>query len=148
VTAYAKRGIHFDRIICWEANPTSVEEIYRDVPKDLLGRYTYYNFPVVADVTLDENPVNILKRITSTTDFVALKLDIDHAPVENELINQILADPEIYSRIDEFFFEHHVNFEPMVGYWGAADNATFTLEYSYQVFTALRERGIRAHGWP
>jgi hypothetical protein len=148
VTAYAKRGIHFDRLICWEAAGHSVEEIYRDVPQNLMGKYTYYNFPVSSDISADGNPLNILKRITTTTDFVVFKLDIDNAPIENDFIHQILADPEIYNLIDEFIFEHHVNFKPMAGYWGGITNATYTLEYSYQVFTALRQRGIRAHGWP
>jgi hypothetical protein len=148
VNAYAKRGIHFDRIICWELEQHSVEEIYRDVPKDMIGKYTYYNFPVTSDVTKEENPLNVLKRIASTSDFVTVKLDTDNAPIENELLQQILDDPEVYSRIDEFIFEHHVNFEAMAPYWGPYENQTYTFEYSYQVFTALRERGIRAHGWP
>jgi hypothetical protein len=148
VTAYAKRGIHFDRIICWEASPHTVEEIYKEVPQDLLGKYTYYNFPVTSDPRIDGNPLNILKRIATTSDFVSFKLDIDHVEFENDFIQQILADPEIYSRIDEFLFEHHVNFKPMAGDWGPVANETYTLDYSYQVFTALRQRGIRAHGWP
>jgi hypothetical protein len=145
VQSYATRGILFDRIICWEAKSHSVEAIYQDVPHDLMGKYIYYNFPVSSDLADGGNPLNVLKRITAPSDFVTFKMDIDHAVLENDFIHQILADPEIYSRIDEFMFEHHVNFSPM-GWSGK--NETYTLDYSYQIFTALRQRGIRAHGWP
>jgi hypothetical protein len=30
----------------------------------------------------------------------------------------LLADPEALSLIDELFFEEHVDFAPMVAYWG------------------------------
>jgi hypothetical protein len=148
VKSYATRGIHFDRIICWEATSHTVEEIYRDVPHDLMGKYIYYNFPVTSDLEHGGNPLNVLKRITAPSDFVSFKMDIDHAVLENDFIHQILADPQIYSRIDEFMFEHHVDFKPMGPGWGPDNNKTYTLEYSYKVFTALRQRGIRAHGWP
>ena len=48
--------------------------------------------------------------------------------------------------IDEFYFEHHVNTQPMNRYW-ATQGAPQTLADSYRIFTALRGRGVIAHAW-
>jgi hypothetical protein len=61
---------------------------------------------------------------------------------------QVIADPDVYERIDELFFEHHVNFAPMVKSWGDVINKDQLLQDSYNLFADLRTKGIRAHGWP
>ncbi|KAJ9530075.1 hypothetical protein QJQ45_023354, partial [Haematococcus lacustris] len=63
----------------------------------------YFNIPAVADINDPGNPLNIVLRITKPHDFVALKLDIDHAPTEASFIQQILDNPELSSRVDELF---------------------------------------------
>jgi hypothetical protein len=102
---------------------------------------------------------------------VVLKIDIDAPMVEQALIEQVLSsiagceqshngnhnqqiylqvikDPDVHERIDELFFEHHVNFAPMVKSWRDVINKDELLEDSYRIFTDLRKKGIRAHGWP
>lgn len=44
--------------------------------------------------------------------------------------------------------EHHVSFEPMQRrHWGASANPNLTLADSFDIFLALRRKGIRMHGW-
>ena len=48
--------------------------------------------------------------------------------------------------IDEFFYEHHVDFRLVSG-WGKQGHA-LTGNHSYHMFLTLRRCGIRAHSWP
>ena len=81
-----------------------------------------------------------------------LKLDIDPSQeTEEALIAQILADESLAALIDELYYEHHVHLSPMsIKAWanGLHGNKTQqTIETSYEIFTRLREMGIRAHSW-
>lgn len=146
-SAYRTRGITFDRILMWEASTHAVKEIYDGVPPELYGSYQYFNIPASADPKDPTNPLNILKSITNPEDFVLLKLDIDNPPVEDQFIDQIVKDPEIYSRIDELVFEHHCKFPAMERAWGGQPDAKADLAQSYQLFLELRQKGVRSHGW-
>jgi hypothetical protein len=148
IDAYKRRGITFDRIMLWEATPHTPADIYDKVPRSLHEAYQYMNIPCSAEVGDPGNPLEILKKLTRIEDFVSVKLDIDTPVAENALIQQILDDSEIYRRIDEFYFEQHVNFKPMLANWRDKIDADKTLASSYDMFVALRKRGIRAHGWP
>jgi hypothetical protein len=48
---------------------------------------------------------------------VLFKLDIDNFGVEAEIVRQLLASPETMALIDEFIWEHHVDFQPMIKHW-------------------------------
>jgi hypothetical protein len=149
IDAYKLRGITFDRMLLWEATPHEPSAVFASVPRSLHASYQYINIPVSAERGDPGNPLEIIKAITSPFDFVAVKLDIDTPLIENQLVQQILEDSDIYDRIDEFFFEHHVNFKPMARWWGSALDTNHTLASSYHdIFLALRKRGVRAHGWP
>jgi hypothetical protein len=148
VEAYKRRGIVFDRILLWEATPHNGTAVFDQVPRELHAAYQYINIPVSAERGDPGNPLEILKAITTTDDFVAVKLDIDTPLIENELVQQVLEDTGIWSRIDEFYFEQHVNFKPMRVYWGGDIETGMTLATSYELFSQLRQRGVRAHGWP
>jgi len=70
---------------------------------------------------------------------------------EQEFVRQILTDPELSSRIDEFFWEHHVIHHPVqwVG-WGGTQleqETSHTMATSFGYFRELRRLGIRAHSW-
>jgi hypothetical protein len=66
----------------------------------------------------------------------------------NVLIDQVLADSEVRSRVDELYWEHEVHTSPMIHQgWGAHGWPNETLAQSYELFTRLRELGIRAHSW-
>jgi hypothetical protein len=84
---------------------------------------------------------------TTPSDFVVLKIDIDNWKVEEKFVQQILDFPEISARIDEMYWEHHVNFHPMNTYWGASVHDSFKMVDSIKIFEKLRNLGIRAHSW-
>ena len=82
---------------------------------------------------------------------MVFKLDIDAPAIEIALVQQMMGDCELIALIDEFYFEHHVLGSPMqwVG-WGDLSKSTSPLgdiQDSYDIFTVLRENGIRAHSW-
>ena len=46
----------------------------RLVPKWLLANYRYYNIPAPTDPMDEANPLNMVKRVASTDDYVLLKV--------------------------------------------------------------------------
>mmetsp|Transcript_7175 Transcript_7175/g.11946 ORF Transcript_7175/g.11946 Transcript_7175/m.11946 type:complete len:103 (-) Transcript_7175:193-501(-) len=96
---------------------------------------------------LPANPLRILKEIAHPDDFVVIEIDIDHDPTEIKFIRQILSNRDVSVRIDEMYFEHHVGLSPMI-YRGWNDKRkAMNLPQSYELFTELRNLGIRAHSW-
>ena len=149
--SYERRGIEFDRLLLWEANPTPAAAIFSDLPKDVWQKYQYFNWPASSNMSDPSSPLAIIKKIAQPGDFVVLKLDIDSPSVELPILLDLLNNPELLELVDEFFFEYHVSFAPMNPSWyGSADPKTVTndtLADSYKVFKALREKGVRAHSW-
>ena len=146
VDTYTNRGIFFDRILAWEAAPHPPKEIFDQYPQFALSVISYFNIPASTSTTSIQNPLNILKYACREKDFVVLKIDIDNSKVEMEFIAQILADDSISSLIDEMYFEHHVGLSPMANHgWGGTIDGD--IMQSYQLFTNLRRKGIRAHSW-
>ncbi|GFH10464.1 uncharacterized protein HaLaN_05780 [Haematococcus lacustris] len=153
IALYSKRGIFFNRHLMWEAGERPGVDIMKDVPRSehhsckagsmtialpsyklsrlhvrsfgVLGTDQYFNIPAVADIKDPGNPLNIILRITKPHDFVALKLDIDHAPTEASFVQQILDNPELSSRVDELFWEPHFNVPPLLKccWVGSADRS-------------------------
>ena len=79
-----------------------------------------------------------------------MQIDIDNTPVEMLFIQQLLNDAHATSLVEEFFFEHHVNFPVMMKpyYWSnVPKNETMVLKDSCDIFVKLRHMGVRAHGW-
>lgn len=146
IETYRARGIEFDRILAWEAKPTPVEEIF-DVPADVMATLSYFNVPARTGLDDPGNPLVILKRIARPDDLVVLKLDIDNDRVELSFVQQILDDPEISGRVDELYFEHHVSMHPMEAHGWRRGHKLMNITQSYQLFTSLRNLGIRAHSW-
>ena len=148
VTQYRVRGIQFDRIFAWEAKFYTDATIYATMPAPIVDRISYYNLPANATPGAKHNPWRTLRAVAAQTDFVVVKIDIDNTPVEEALLEQLLADSALSSLVDEFYFEHHVLNTPMWHYgWKAGTVTTHTLVHSYDLFSRLRELGIRAHSW-
>lgn len=146
---YIKKGIQFDRAFLWEASATNISDIYKDIPKTFYHAYQYFNFPADNDPESPANPLNILQKIGKNHDFVVIKLDIDNAVAESAFVHQILTNNAVSSLIDEIFFEHHVNFPPLVQCcWGSTIEPESRLSTSYKLFHEFRAKGIHAHGWP
>lgn len=146
VDTLTDRGFEIDGYYGWEATPHSREDVMRDVPAWLQQRYHYHNLPAPYGVVEPGNPLNIIKQVATQGDYVLLKIDIDDTPLELEFIRQVMSDPQVAALVDELFFEHHVNFKPMQPDWHTA-NEIQQLSDSYEIFTRLRQLGIRAHSW-
>lgn len=148
IESYARNNLRPSRMLLWEAKSHPAPEVFKDVPDDLHFAYQWINIPASSDQSSPANPLNILKKIASDNDFVALKIDIDNGPGELEFVAQIENDGGLVDLVDEFFFEFHVNFPPMVPIWGAsAISEDKYLPDAYGLFSRLRKRGIRAHSW-
>jgi hypothetical protein len=147
VDKYEKRGIHFDGMFAWEPRKINWTEFNRTVPAELRERLTLYNRPASSDpLSLEDNPVAKLVKLCRAEDFCVLKIDVDTPPLETLWIQQILQCTEISSRIDEFFFEHHVHgILNVPGVWGGEVFGQFA--DTYHLLSEMRLRGIRAHSW-
>jgi hypothetical protein len=146
---YAQHRIHFDRHLLWEAVPKTGPEIMKDVPATEYHNFQYFNVP--AEVAADDprNPLNVLLEIARIQDFVVFKLDIDAFVLEMALIKQIIARPEVHSRIDELYWEPHFNSKPLINCcWGKTADINLSLNETLHTLLTLRQLGIRAHGWP
>lgn len=147
--AYEQRGIVFDEIHVWEASKQGEENYWRGVPQEVQKKWRpklhfYDGVPVQATKGHKDNVVERILRDCNPQDFCAFKLDIDTPKVEYSLVMQLLEHAEETSaKLDEFFFEHHVN-GLMARIWGSVD---MTFVESYDLFTQLRELGVRAHSW-
>ena len=144
VETYEKRGIQWDGIFAWEMEPLDPKTVWGLIPSHLKKIYHWYNIPVSPDHA--DNALNFIRDIARPQDFVLLKIDIDNSPIEEALVDQILASSELQGLIDEFYFEHHVNTKPMHGAWGTADSPRMLAD-TYRIFSTLRRNGIVAHSW-
>ncbi|CAF3327639.1 unnamed protein product [Rotaria socialis] len=140
---FGLNSLSFDRIVAFEAIPYPPKKYWQQIPDDIIGILTFINIGV--EVTGKTNPWGILKSIAKPNDYVIIKLDIDTAPLENALVQQILNDSSISSLIDEMFFEMHVTINEMRRFWGTPPGE---LKDTYILFTKLRQLGIRMHSWP
>ena len=147
VDTYRAHGLPFDRVLAWEASPYKPERIFDNIPPDVIGIMSYFNIPAATGLNDRHNPLRILKKICSVEDFVVLKIDIDNDLVESKFIQQILSDSAISDRIDELYFEHHVNYSPMEHNGWGLEPKLANITQSYEIFTAMRNLGIRAHSW-
>lgn len=136
-------SLKLDHIVAFEVTQNIPKKYWQQIPDDILGSLSFINVGV--DTTGKFNPWNILKSTAKIDDYVIIKLDIDRPILENNLINQILNDTTISCLIDEMFFEMHVTIKEMVPYWMYPPGE---LKDVYQLFTKLRNLGIRMHSWP
>ena len=92
------------------------------------------------------NPVARIHQLCRPLDFCAFKLDIDTPWVEMPVVEQLLENP---GNLKEFFFEHHVVSPVMSPWWarGGPGAMKGTTRDSYEIFTKLRQKGVRSHSW-
>jgi hypothetical protein len=148
VDRYQRQHLNFDKIISYEIEKHDPDDIYKNVPQDILPRYFYFNQGVEAAPNGKWNPWRMLQGMGATpNDYVVVKLDIDFPDIENPLVDQLLNNSRTGLLVDEVFFEHHVNVKAMWPYW-KTEKEKKTLKDSYQLFRALRSSGIRMHSWP
>lgn len=63
VDRYAARGVHFDGIFAWEAAGINHNEYWSEVPARIVPIMHLYNHPVLADLLLPGQPLNVLHQI-------------------------------------------------------------------------------------
>jgi hypothetical protein len=103
VDTFAARGIHWDGIYGWEARAYPPSNVWSQIPPKLKPIYHWYNVPVNPEPNHPDNALEYIKRVARPEDFVLLKIDIDNTPVEEALVNQLLASDELLGLVDEFF---------------------------------------------
>ena len=89
---YHKRGPAFDRFIGVEVEVLDDTFAYEQVPTDLVGKYNLMNVGLTMDDDDRLNTVDMIKRIVNPEDFFVFKLDIDSAPIEEPIVENLLAD--------------------------------------------------------
>lgn len=148
VERFKQRQLAFDWIVSFEIEKHDPDDIYRNVPDDVLPHYLYFNQGVESAPDGRWNPWRILQEMSvAPDDYVVVKLDIDVPEIENPLINQLTESEDIRALVDEVFFEHHVNVKAMRPCWGRNPSPLIMTD-SYRLFSNLRSIGVRMHSWP
>jgi hypothetical protein len=147
VNTYTAHGLSFDHIFAWESKLYKPEQIFKGMPLEVLSRISFYNINPSVMYRSNYNPLNILKATCHIEDFVVIKIDIDRDIENSILIKQILSDTAISDRIDELYFDHHVTYSPKEHHGWTLNPKRSNITQSYEIFTELRIRGIRAHSW-
>eukprot|EP00300_Choanocystis_sp_HF-7_P007309 c15216_g1_i1.p1 GENE.c15216_g1_i1~~c15216_g1_i1.p1 ORF type:complete len:403 (-),score=69.04 c15216_g1_i1:64-1272(-) len=140
------RAIDFDAMYGWEFTPLNTAEYWSRVPPEFKERVTFSNEAASAVVGAPTNPLTVIKAVAKPSDFVALKLDIDHTKTELAILKQILDDPAMLALVDEVFYEYHFDFPPMYPYWFAQKEAK--VDGALEMFARARKLGLRMHFWP
>eukprot|EP01032_Pedospumella_encystans_P013491 gene13491-15528_t len=154
VCGYLQNNIRFDAIYGWEMTLLEPNNFWTRVPKFLMPYYHFFNTPISAQTDDAQSVMRIIKQIASEEDFVSLKLDVDTPEVEIPIVQDLVADEALHRLVDEFFFELHFRCEIMM-YCGWRDKMPvehnglkLDRPHALQLFTTLRQKGIRAHVWP
>jgi hypothetical protein len=124
-----------------------VQIVWAEVPNELKPVYRWFNIPASPLALNGDNPLTHLRSQARKEDYVIFKLDIDNNYVEEQIVEQLLASPELLALIDDFYWEHHVNFQPMTSLWELYPDDPKRMNHSLNLFTALRQAGVRAHSW-
>ena len=139
---FRTKSLKFDRIFAYEYQEIPPRKYWEQVPADMLSSLTFINVGVEEKSKF--NPWKILQAIAQPRDYVVIKLDIDTPPLEMALIQQLAANKNLHSLIDELFFEMHVTVNGMEKHWGSSPGQ---LKSTYELFSKFRKRGIRMHSW-
>jgi hypothetical protein len=140
--------LEFTRIIAFEFEKLEVTKLWSDIPDELMSIYTPINQGVSIELDSKFNPWNILRKIAKPNDYVVIKVDVDTPKIENSLFDQLVADKELLSLVDEICYEHHVNLPELKNSWGTLLETSLTLQDTYNLFVKLRIAGVRSHSWP
>jgi len=144
---YSNKCANFDGYWMWEVTAHAPEEIFRVLPDHVKPKYHWFNIPAAIDKANGDSPLYHIKSVANKEDWVMFKLDIDNNTVEEGIVKEMLADEELLSLVDEFFWEHHINMDPMTLAWKDTISKSATQKDSISFFRTMREHGIRAHSW-
>mmetsp|Transcript_49667 Transcript_49667/g.118288 ORF Transcript_49667/g.118288 Transcript_49667/m.118288 type:complete len:412 (+) Transcript_49667:60-1295(+) len=149
--------VQLDGFWMWELISWEPSRVFKALPARIRPRYHWYNIPADTNSLAGDSPVFHIKTVRgnahrkSENVYVIFKLDIDNTEVEEAIVQGMLKelkDKGSQFYVDEFFWEHHINMEPMATKnWKIAQTSTRTQRESIEIFRTLREYGIRAHSW-
>ncbi len=123
-----------------DACERTTSDYFREIPGYLKPFYHYFNTIAYSSLSHSDCPLSHILAATRVEDYVLLKLDIDNTPVEEAMVQELLAHPEVLELVDEFFWEHHVNFKPMWPGWGGRGDRSARLLFRVfllSLFTCL-----------
>lgn len=144
IKMYKRKGITFDTIYGWESKPIPPTEYWQEFPAELTEKMNFRNVGVQSAANAQDNPLNIVRRIYRPGDYIVFKLDIDNAPIEQKLMDQL--DDDVIPKIAEFFFEQHFDAPEMVRHFHVFHDVSFP--QMLDRFGKFRRRGLRLHYWP
>lgn len=100
VQYFARFNTSFDHIYAFEFTPRPPSQIFRDLPIDILARYSYYNLGVSAEIGDVWNVWTFIKEIARPEDYIIVKLDIDSPNIEGNFITQLINDTDLLGLVD------------------------------------------------
>merc|ERR1712166_1192325 len=134
---YKERCLEFDHIWAWEGIKFDPEDWWAPVPTELRHKLhfinTYINELSIEDSVdgIKEAPLDSFLRLlplaAKESDFVVLKVDIDGGP-EMEIVHAIAAREELYSLVDEIYFEYHFRMDEGSSPGWAQDEVTGSVD--------------------
>lgn len=143
---YSKFGFEFDHIYGYEMKFTDPTHVYKkQLPKKYMHSFHWINVAVEKETDSVMNPLTSILSHFDEDDFIVVKLDIDHGPTELPLARQIFESDVLIAKIDQFYFEHHVNMKEIAKYWSHSMNGT--VKDSFELFHGLRKKGVASHFW-
>ena len=153
---YERHCIEFDRIWAWESAKLKPAMYWAAVPAHVRAKLHFMNTGVEREPHAN-GALQLLNLTAKREDFVVFKLDVDDGPIEESIVETILADPRLIELIDEFFFEYHFA-EPGVleTEWNMTldvprhvplSEAKPTADQALSAMRRLRAQGVRAHFW-
>jgi hypothetical protein len=143
---YLSHNYKLHHIISWEQRPLMGNLVLEGIPESLIPGWQYFNHGIRSDDSV-WNPLNFILKKTSTRDYVAFKLDVDHIELETTIVNQLIARKNVQDHIDDFYYEEHFNNTAMLKWeWGKYQ--TSLADYYHKTVMPLRQTGFRIHYWP
>lgn len=125
---------------------TDPNHVYKkQLPKKYMHSFHWINVAVEKEVDSIMNPLTSILSHFDEDDFIVVKLDVDHGQTELPLARQIFESDDLISKIDQFYFEHHVKMKEMALYWRRTMNGT--VKESIELFHGLRKKGVASHFW-
>lgn len=122
--------------------------------EDLVAALHFYPDSVTGVIGDARNPNTLIKKLARPEDVVVFKLDVDTAPVETAIMQQVVGDSELRLLVDEFFFEMHLCHHVMRKHGMDCDSPKIragakkrlpSMDTWYGVAGPARERGLRMH---
>ncbi|CAE7332710.1 unnamed protein product, partial [Symbiodinium microadriaticum] len=152
--AYDQNSIVMNDIYGFEYSLLEPVNFWDHVPEKWFSSFHFYNTPIAPGLS-KTNPLQLIQRVATPSDFVVLKLDVDTAEVEIPIAQQLMRTPELVNLVDEFFFELHFRCEYMLRCgWSSPKpppdqiaGLKLNRPSAWMFFSKLRQLGIRAHAW-